>query len=131
MVKSKFKFFQIQDKKFACQSVEFCKSSFRKTPKTLDSIYVTFAMCKFVMTAKHTVVIIPVQNQPIERALVVVLAVKSSQKHFIIFLSCNRSNACISYSLTISLSEMLVKSHTFYHFLASLTPTFNPHLYFA
>ena len=48
-----------------------------------------------------------------DKILAVVLAVKSSQKYFIIFLSCNRSNACISYPLTISLSEMLVKSQSF------------------
>ena len=63
MLKSKRASFQMQAKRFACQSVEFCEPSL-----TSHSIYVTFATCKFVLTVIHAVVIVAVQNYPVVRS---------------------------------------------------------------
>ena len=52
MIKSELTFFQMQDRRSARQSVEFCKKSqFCKTTKTFDGIYiVSFATRKFILT---------------------------------------------------------------------------------
>ena len=67
MTKSKLALLQMRDKRFARKSVEFCKSSFCKTPETLDAVCVALSTRKFVLSVIYAIVIVTVQNQPIIR----------------------------------------------------------------
>jgi len=49
VIEPKFTFLQMKEKLIVCQPIKFCKPSFCKTSKWLDSIHVGFSTSKFIL----------------------------------------------------------------------------------
>ena len=46
-------------------TVELGESALGKTPEVLDSIYMAFSPCKFVLAVKNSVMVVAVENQAV------------------------------------------------------------------